>query len=127
MKRSLIVAVVILILVAAVGGGCEYYTHRLVHACQATLTRAAGDVAVGRWQDALEGAEQLSLRWEGACAWIQLWVNHADTDAVSHALRGLLASLNQRDRLSSMLYYGECVENFAHLHHRDAFTLKNIL
>lgn len=127
MKRSLIVAVVILVLVAAVGGGCEAYTHRLVRACQAELTRAAGDMANARWQAAAARVEQLALRWEGACAWVQLWVNHADTDAVSHALRGLLASVNQRDHLSSMLYYGECVENFAHLHHRDAFTLKNIL
>ena len=127
MKRSLIVAVVILILVAAMGGGCEYYTHRLVRSCQAALTDIAGSMAKEQWQAAVDGVERLSLRWERVCSWVQLWVNHADTDAVSHALRGLLASLNQRDRLSSMLYYGECVENFAHLHHRDAFTLKNIL
>ncbi len=127
MKRSLIVSVVILVLVAAVGGGCELYTHRLVRSYQEALTAIAGRLAQGQWEEASARTERLSLRWEQACAWVQLWINHADTDAVSHALRGLQASLNQRDLLSSMLYYGESVENFAHLHHRDAFTLKNIL
>ena len=127
MKRSLIVAVAILLLVAAVGGGCEMYTHRLVRACQAELTRAAGEMANARWQAAAARVEQLALRWEGACAWVQLWVNHADTDAVTHALRGLEISAQNEDFLSAMLFYGDCVENFDHLHHRDAFTLKNIL
>lgn len=127
MKRSLIVSLVILLLVAAVGGGCEMYTHRMVTDYQTALTEAAGDMANQRWQAAAGQVERLSLQWERACPWVQLWVNHADTDAVSHAFRGLLASLRQQDPLSSMLCYGECVENLAHLHHRDAFTLKNIL
>lgn len=127
MKRSLIVSIVILVLVAAVGGGCELITHRLVRGYQEALTAIAGRLAVDRWQEAAARTERLSKQWEQASAWVQLWVNHADTDAVSHALRGLLASIRQQDSLSSMLYYGECVENFTHLHHRDAFTLKNIL
>ena len=127
MRRSLIVSLVILLLVAAVGGGCEIYTGLLVRRFQSMLAQAGADAAQGRWEEATGRVEKISLQWEKECAWVQLWANHAETDAVRGALRGLLTSLDARDSLSSMLYYGECVENFAHLHHRDAFTLKNIL
>ena len=127
MRRCLTVSLVILLLVAAVGGGCEWYTAHAVAAYRQALLPVEAAMAAGGWQKAQALAESVATRWERDYALVQLWVNHADADAVSRALRGLITAIVQRDRLSALLYYGDCVENFAHLHHRDAFTLKNIL
>ena len=127
MRRSVTVAAVILVLVLAVGGGCEWANGRLVRKYQLQLLRVGSALAEEQWQAARRSAEQLSADWERESAVVQLWVNHGDTDAVTHALRGLVSAIALRDSLSSLLFYGDCMENFAHLHHRDAFTLKNIL
>lgn len=127
MRRCVIVSIAILIFIALVGGACE--------GCNAGIERRYGDglrllgAALGerKWREARLDAERIAARWEKEMPWIQLWVNHAETDAVTHALRALQSSIGEEDRLSAMLYYDECVENFAHLRHRDAFTLKNIL
>lgn len=69
----------------------------------------------------------ISSAWARESGWVQLWVNHADTDNVTQALRGLMSAISLQDEMNALLYYGDCLENFGHLHHRDAFTLKNIL
>lgn len=127
MRRSLIVSLVILLLVAVIGGLCEAYNGDLARRYTEGLAPLESDLRVGRWQQAAAQAEALARQWEGEQTWVQLWVNHAETDAVTRALHGLITSARLQDRLSAMLYFDECMENFAHLHHRDAFTLKNIL
>lgn len=127
MRRRLIVSLVILLFVGAVGGSTEAYNTSMVRRYKNELLLTADAVSREDWAAASRSVENLSMQWEKECSWVQLWVNHAETDAVSRSLQGLLTALGQRDLLSVRLYYGECVENFAHLHHRDAFTLKNIL
>ena len=127
MRRCLTVSLAILLLVAAVGGGCELYTAHAVADYRQAMLPVEAAILAGGWQRAQALAEKVAARWEKDYELVQLWVNHADADAVSRALRGLNTAVVQRDRLSALLYYGDCVENFAHLHHRDAFTLKNIL
>ncbi len=127
MRRNLIVSLAILLLVAAVGGACEKYNADLTARYRRLLLPVETAMAREDWREAGALAQQICDRWQRESGWVQLWINHGDTDAVSHALRGLCAAIAQRDRLSAALYWGDCLENFAHLHHRDAFTLKNIL
>ena len=66
-------------------------------------------ILAGGWQRAQALAEKVAARWEKDYELVQLWVNHADADAVSRALRGLNTAVVQRDRLSALLYYGDCM------------------
>lgn len=127
MRRSLIVSLLILAFTAAVGGTCEWYNGDLARRYAEGLLSVSEALSGERWEEAGRQVSALSQRWNREKTWVQLWVNHAETDAVTYALRGLEVSIRERDRLSAWLYYGESGENFAHLHHRDAFTLKNIL
>ena len=58
---------------------------------------------------------------------VQLWINHGDTDQVTQGLLQLRAAFLYQDELEALEAFDACMENFGHLHHRDAFTLKNIL
>ena len=127
MRRSLIVTLVILLLVGTVGGACEWYNSSAVRRYRLALLPVASALNSEDWETAARLTQEISARWEKEAGWMQLWVNHSDADAVSHALRGLEASAMNADALSALLFYGDCMENFDHLHHRDAFTLKNIL
>ena len=127
MKRSLILSVAILAVILLLGGYVEHATQSAARRYQQALYDVGSSLENADWPQARDQLAALSARWERECEGIQLWVNHADTDAVTHALNGLIASVDLRDILSSRLYLGECLENFNHLHHRDAFTLKNIL
>lgn len=127
MRRCVIVIAVILALVVCAGGLCEGYNSALVRRYRQVLLPISAAIQQENWQEAARQTAALAQQWDREAGWVQLWIHHAETDAVSHALNGLSASLAARDTLSSWLYYGECIENFAHLHHRDAFTLKNIL
>ena len=120
MRRCVIVSIAILVFIALVGGACEGYNAGIARRYGDGLRLLGAALGERRWREARLDAERIA-------AWIQLWVNHAETDAVTHALRALQSSIGEEDHLSAMLYYDECVENFAHLRHRDAFTLKNIL
>ena len=48
MRRCLTVSLVILLLVAAVGGGCEWYTARAVAAYRQALLPVEAEMAAGR-------------------------------------------------------------------------------
>ncbi|MBQ9196292.1 MAG: DUF4363 family protein [Clostridia bacterium] len=127
MKRCALVIVAVLSLVAAVCGYCEWYNGHTARRYALALEPVEKAVEEENWEDAASRTSMLLSQWERESGFIQLWINHADTDAVSHALRGLLTAARNADSLSALLFYGDCLENFDHLHHRDAFTLKNIL
>ena len=127
MKRSVILICVLLSAILALGGYVERSTHDAARRYQQALHQVGEAFEAARWEEALRMLSEISASWQKEREGIQLWVNHADTDAVTRALTGLKSSLQSRDLLSSRLYLGECLENFNHLHHRDAFTLKNIL
>ena len=117
----------ILLLVCAVCGVCEAYNGKTVRRYCLSLLLVETALNKSNYDEAARLTQRLSAQREREAAWMQLWINHADTDAVTHALRGLETCARQADFLHAMLFYGDCVENFDHLHHRDAFTLKNIL
>jgi len=127
MRRCVTVILAVAVLTAALGGGMEYKKNRVSQHYQQELVHLGGLLAERRWQEAGQALEALRQEWQRDGALVQLWVHHAETDAVSHALRSLGAALSQKNETDALLYFGDCLENFDHLHRRDAFTLKNIL
>lgn len=127
MKRSLILTLLIAFLVLGLGVFCEVSNIRISQSYQERLITVGEAIAADDWQRAEQAAERIAVQWESAVSWVQLWVDHGDTDQVSESLRGLLTAIMMADKMNALLYYGDCLENFEHLHHQDAFTLKNIL
>lgn len=127
MRRSLTVSIAIVFLILSVGLFCEGAAGEAARHYQGRLTEINARLQQAEWTEARQMLLALSSQWEKESGWMQLWIHHAETVAVSHALRGLIASAQAEDPLSCQLYFDECMENFDHLHHRDAFTLKNIL
>lgn len=127
MRRSIIIALVVAVLTVGLGAFSEGRIHHLSEEYQRQLAEVGEALDRSDWLHAQAQVLALFAQWEEGIDGVQLWVNHEDTDSITRALHGLLASLTAKDALSSLLYYGECMENFAHLYHRDAFTWKNIL
>lgn len=127
MRRSFILLLVVTALVLGLGVLCEVGNQRVAQKYQKAMLEVGVALGEGRWKRAEEMTMAISGAWARESGWVQLWVNHADTDNVTQALRGLMSAISLQDEMNALLYYGDCLENFGHLHHRDAFTLKNIL
>lgn len=84
-------------------------------------------VREGSWDAAMERLPALSKRWKDTCRWLQIFINHADTDDVNLALGKLHAGVETRDMPMSLWALEELEEAFRHLYHRDAVTLSNVL
>ena len=127
MKRQLHLTLFLLLFTLTLGFLCEYGGYRLSRDFQNDLLPIARAIAEENWDRALMHAEALSFSWQEKRSLAQLWINHGDIDQVSYSLIDLRAALIARDLSSALSAYGQCSENFGHLHHRDAFTLRNIL
>ncbi len=127
MKRQLLLTLFLLFVPLTLGITCEYGSYRIAHSFQNDLLPVARAVAEENWDQALLHAETLAASWQKTRGVVQLWINHSDIDHVSSSLIDLRAALIAQDLSSSLSAYGQCSENFGHLHHRDAFTLRNIL
>ena len=127
MKRQLIITITATVLVLTLGIVCEAASHRISTSYQQRMLTVGAALGRGSWQAALQSTLELSSRWEKECGIVQLWVNHADTDQVTQGLLQLRAAILYQDELAALQAFDACMENFGHLHHRDAFTLKNIL
>lgn len=127
MKRRLAVTIVVTALILALGLFGEYSGDRLAKAFVADMLPIEGLIAEENWPDALTALGDIQEEWERRNALIQMWTNHGDIDHISLGLKSLRAALLTQGKTEAMTSYFELVENFGHLHHRDAFTIKNIL
>lgn len=127
MKRRLTLTILTLVFILVLGTLCEIGSSRIAHRYQRALLHAGAALSEKNWDRALSLVNDLALQWDHESGFVQLWINHADVDDVTQGLIYLQAAIISQDSFAALLYYGECMENFGHLHHRDAFTLKNIL
>lgn len=127
MKRQLILTLSLLIFTLLLGLVCEYGSRRITNDYQSDMLSVALHLSEEDWESALLRTESIHMDWQQKCRVVQLWINHADIDHVTEALLALRAAIIAQDFSAALTAYGQCVENFGHLHHRDAFTLRNIL
>lgn len=80
-----------------------------------------------QWCRAEETAQAYGERWESTKSWMQMLIDHEDTDAVSIALERILECLRNRDTASCLIFCADLKESAQHVHHRSAFTLANVL
>ena len=127
MKRQLILTLCLLFSILLLGIFCESSSSRIARDYQNDMLSVAMHLSEKDWESALRRTESIHMDWQKKSRVVQLWVNHADIDHVTEALLALRAAIIAEDFSTSLAAYGQCTENFGHLHHRDAFTLRNIL
>lgn len=79
------------------------------------------------WQRAAEVVQARYRSWKKTVDWLQMLVDHADTDAVTLGLRTIAAGIEAQDLSACLAACAELEEAAEHIYHRDAFTLGNIL
>lgn len=127
MRTSLIISLALLIVV--IGGGMleEMETEML----SARYVSAAEELRVmaekSDWGKAQETVTAYMSDWEDTASWLQLLINHEDIDDVTLALVYLNAAIAAEEQAGCFEACAELKENARHIHHRDAFTLGNVL
>lgn len=79
------------------------------------------------WPRAAEVAGAYMEDWQRTVPWLQVLINHEDIDDVTLALERLQAGIMAREQAACFEACAELKENARHIHHRDAFTLGNVL
>ena len=127
MRTSLIISLALLIVV--IGGGMleemetEILSARYVSAAEELRVMAEKS----DWGKAQETVTAYMRDWEDTAAWLQLLINHEDIDDVTLALVRLNAAIAAEEQAGCFEACAELKENARHIHHRDAFTLGNVL
>lgn len=127
MRTSLMISLVLLML--TIGGGMleeketAVLSDRYVSAAEELRIMAEKS----DWGRAQETVSAYISDWEDATPWLQLLINHEDIDDVTLALVHLEAAIAAQDQAGCFDACAELQENARHIHHRDAFTLGNVL
>ena len=127
MRAMIWVVAVTAVLVALIGGFCGAYSSDASQAMRNRVTEMNAVVRSGNTEAAMAEALQLEAEWQEKSALLSLWVNHQDIDDVSIGIQQLKVSIEEGEDYFALRYLAELDEALAHIYHRDAFKLRNIL
>lgn len=127
MKTGLWISLLLLVVLLAGGAAMEGATSQLSQRYLSAAEELYILIQQQQWQRAGETARAYLESWEHTKGWIQLLIEHEDTDAISVALERILAGVDCRAVTECLLSCADLREAAHHLHHRSAFTLTNIL
>ena len=127
MRTSLVISLVLLMVVIACGMLEEMETERLAGRYVSAAEEMRVMAEQSDWARARETVTAYMQDWESTASWLQLLINHEDIDDVTLALVHLEAAVAAEDQAGCFDACAELKENARHIHHRDAFTLGNVL
>ena len=127
MRTSLVISLVLLMVVIACGMLEEMETERLAGRYVSAAEEMRVMAEQSDWTRARETVTAYMQDWESTAAWLQLLINHEDIDDVTLALVHLEAAVAAEEQAGCFDACAELKENARHIHHRDAFTLGNVL
>lgn len=127
MRTNLIIALVLLLLTIGLGILEESETWVLSQRYESAALELQIMVEKQEWSRAAEIAGSYLADWRTTIPWLQILINHEDIDDITLALERLRAAIGARDQGSCYEACAELRENARHIHHRDAFTLGNVL
>ena len=127
MRTSLIISLVLLAMV--IGGGCleEKQTERLSRRYVSAARELRIMAEKAEWPRARETVTAYKTDWENTTPWLQVLINHDDIDDVALSLTRLEAAIAAREQGQCYEICAELEENARHIHHRDDFSLGNVL
>ncbi len=127
MKGTLVTVIILLVLIIAIGIATATISANVSKQYTAELEEAEVSIRADDWEAARNAIEEMAGRWEETCEWLQLWVNHRDTDEVNLGLDRLSAALEAEDKSLSLWAAAELNESLRHIEHRDSLRIGNIL
>lgn len=127
MRTKLWIALALLMLTIAGGVLEQMETRRLSERYVSAAEELQIMAEKQEWPRAAETAAAYIEKWERTVPWLQILINHEDIDDVTLALEHLQASIKAREQADCYAACAELKENARHIHHRDAFTLGNVL
>ena len=127
MRTKLWIALTLLML--TIGGGVleQAETRRLSERYVSAAEELQVMAEKQEWSRAADTVAAYIEGWEKTVPWLQILINHEDIDDVTLALRQLQAGVKAREQADCYAACAELKENARHIHHRDTFTLGNIL
>ena len=127
MRTSLVISLVLLAVVIGCGMLEEMETERLSSRYESAAEELRVMAEKSDWGWAKETVTAYMQDWEDTASWLQLLINHEDIDDVTLALVHLEAAIAAKEPAWCYEACAELKENAGHIHHRDAFTLGNVL
>ena len=127
MRTSLVISLVLLMVVIACGMLEEMETERLAGRYVSAAEEMRVMAEQSDWARARETVTAYMQDWESTASWLQLLINHEAIDDVTLALVHLEAAVAAEEQAGCFDACAELKENARHIHHRDAFTLGNVL
>ena len=127
MRTSLVISLVLLMVVIACGMLEEMETERLAGRYVSAAEEMRVMAEQSDWARARETVTAYMQDWESTASWLQLLINHEDIDDVTLALVHLEAAVAAEEQAGCFDACAELKENARHIHHRDAFTMGNVL
>lgn len=127
MRTSVVIALALLAVVILSGMLTEGAMGRVSDRYVAASAELKVLVTAEEWTRAAEAAAAYHADWEERVPALQMLINHDDTDDVTMALALLRAAIEAQDVAGCLEACAQLRENALHLHHRDAFTLANVL
>lgn len=127
MRTGLMVAAAVLAVVAVCGAATLHLTGDISQTYMQAAEELRGLCMQKDWPRAREKAEERSQSWKKTTSWLQMLINHEDTDDVAMALAAISAGIEAEDLAGCLVGCGQLREAAEHISHRDAFTWGNIL
>ena len=127
MRTSLMISLVLLVL--TIGGG--WWEEKQTEVLCKRYVSAAKELRImaekSDWPRAQETVAAYKTDWAETTPWLQMLINHDDIDDMTLALTRLEAAIAAREQGQCYEICAELEENARHIHHRDNFTLGNVL
>ena len=127
MRTGLVISIVLLCFTIALSCWAEHETAFLSQRYQSAAAELHTLAQMGDWDRAGQIVATYMADWKNTVPWLQILINHEDIDDVSLALERLQACIAAQDPSACFENCAELRENARHIHHRDAFTLGNVL
>ncbi len=127
MRTGLAISLVLLALTLGAGWAEENENRLLSRKYESAAEELRIMADKGEWKRAEETIEAYLQSWQETVPWLQVLINHEDIDDVTLALVRLQAAIRAEDETACFEACAELKENALHIHHRDAFTLGNVL
>ena len=127
MRTGVIISLILLCATVAVGCWEEHETSMLCRRYESAAEELYTLVQMENWPRAEQIINAYLEDWERTVPWLQALINHEDIDDVTLALVRICACIDAKDASACRENCAELRENARHIHHRDAFTLGNVL
>lgn len=127
MRTSVVIAIVLLAAVILGGVLTEGAMRRVSDRYVAASEELRALVKAEDWPRASQTTAAYLDDWQARVPALQMLINHDDTDDVTLSLALLQAAIDAQDVPGCLEACAQLKENALHLHHRDAFTLANVL